>query len=423
MKKKIGSILAVVIMALACACFNGKNTKKDTNTLIVPTESKLSTGGIDDIADQVLTSDLNHNGIAESVHVAKTNEGYHLIIWEDDELLYKRDGYFAEGNQTSIFLCILDGEDYLLLYHPTMYQGMCTYEYKLFFFEGTKEKIAGYNSVDFDINFGSPIHENFDSETIAVFMNEINELFSHSVQLLNTDHNLLATFEKEGCLYDSLWWLDNWEPEFVRDKSKSLLQNLKDFQIIMTKVQKPIDPIEINGLPITEPLEMTFCSGAGAWRTHLTLNSDGSFLGDFLDTNWGNDYPEQNVCQFHGQFGEVEKLSDASWRLILKELAIDTSHSVGEEWDVTDEYGTVHYISREPYGFDGDDWTALKPGASFILYSPDAAGHESGTELYGAIEFQSWMHRHKEFTSDADVLGCWGLQNLETGYGFFSDNE
>lgn len=96
-------------------------------------------------------------------------------------------------------------------------------------------------------------------------------------------------------------------------------------------------------------------------------------------------------------------------------------YSVGEEWDEKEDDYTIHYVSSEPYGFDGMDGTALKPGAQFILYSPDAVGHESGTELYGAMEFQSWMHKHHEFNSDKDILGCWGLQNMETGYGFFDN--
>ena len=104
--------------------------------------------------------------------------------------------------------------------------------------------------------------------------------------------------------------------------------------------------------------------------------------------------------------------------MTLNELELDTDYSVGEKWDETDGDYTIHYISSEPYGFDGKDWKALEPGARFVLYSPDATGHEPGTELYGAVKFQSWMY--KEFNNDTDILGCWGLQNMETGYGFFS---
>lgn len=93
---------------------------------------------------------------------------------------------------------------------------------------------------------------------------------------------------------------------------------------------------------------------------------------------------------------------------------------MGEEWYVTDEYGTVRYISREPYGFNGKGWKVLEPGALFILYSPDATGHAPGTELYGAEDFQSWKPSiYGNLNSETDILGCWGLENLEMGYGFF----
>ena len=79
----------------------------------------------------------------------------------------------------------------------------------------------------------------------------------------------MDTFEKEGKLYDRLWWLDDREPEFIRDDGKSLLENLRDFQIAMTAFQELIVPQETDGLPITQTLGMSFYSGAGAWQTFL----------------------------------------------------------------------------------------------------------------------------------------------------------
>ena len=65
-------------------------------------------------------------------------------------------------------------------------------------------------------------------------MEDINALLAGSVQLLNTDQDLADTFEKEGRLYDSLWWLDTSSEEgFVRDQAKSLRENLLAFQAAM----------------------------------------------------------------------------------------------------------------------------------------------------------------------------------------------
>ena len=78
-------------------------------------------------------------------------------------------------------------------------------------------------------------HEYFDPEAIAIFMEEVNSLLAHSVQLLNTDQYLLETFEREGRLEDTLGFLEHWEPAYTRDPDKSLLENLRDFRDIVGK--------------------------------------------------------------------------------------------------------------------------------------------------------------------------------------------
>ena len=46
----------------------------------------------------------------------------------------------------------------------------------------------------------------------------------------------------------SMWWLDIWEPEFVRDESKSLRENLEEFRTAMTAVAEPVVLEEADGL-------------------------------------------------------------------------------------------------------------------------------------------------------------------------------
>ncbi len=441
MKKKSCYIMTGILlaMALTSACADGRAGKaEEAENVIESSEGMAAETTAQDLSDvgaqdqetegqeakdtatASITPDLNHNGTAEEVCLTDLDDGQgqRLEIWEKDVLVCQEEGYFAHTGQNSVFLCTLDGEDYLLRYRPTMYQGVCTYEYELLTFANNKEKTVHRDYVEFDINFGTSIHEDFDADAIADFMDEINGLLAQSVQLLNTDSDLRDTFEKEGRLYDSLWWMDSQEPPaFVRDESKTLQENLRAYQTAMTAVQKPMIIEEVDGMPITEPLEMSFYSGAGAWMTVITLNPDGSFVGDYADADYDTIY----VCQFHGQFGQVGRITDNSWLLTMEALELDTDHSVGEEWDVTEEGYTIHYVSSEPYGFDDLDWKALEPGAQFILYSPDAVGHEPGTELYGELEFQSWMHDRHRFDSEADILGCWGLRNLTSERTFFSD--
>ena len=184
-------------------------------------------------------TDLNRNGVPETleVYMIYGGSGQRLDVREGGEVIYSEEGHYAHVGYNSLFLCDLDGGDYLLRYHPTMYQGYCTYNYQLFTLENGEETVVKEGEVEFDDNFAPMMHQSFDPEAINAFMEEVNGLLSRSVQLLNTDDYLADTFEKEGRLYDSLWWLDTWEPTFVRDGSKSLLENLRDYQAAMEKEQ------------------------------------------------------------------------------------------------------------------------------------------------------------------------------------------
>ena len=195
-----------------------------------------------------------------------------------------------------------------------------------------------------------------------------------------------------------------------------LIQGAEDFY------QSALPAPEEGPLPFDVPMKLMFCSGAGAWDTLLTLHPDGSFEGDFHDADMTIEY----VCQFHGRFGDIRQVTDASWSLTLEELTLDTKYPVGAEWDE----GVIHYISSTPYGFDkkGGEGT-LEPGAQFMFYTPEAEGYRPTDELYGMeqsddyesvmYQFWSWWPDKHVWGPYAGPLGCYGLCNMATGQGFF----
>ena len=133
----------------------------------------------------------------------------------------------AHVGWTSFYWCRLDGEDYLLKYTPYMGGGACEYSYKLFYLKASGEEVVVQeNSVEFDLIFNSDYADQhqYDPQAINAFIEEINDLLANSEELVNTDENLLGTFEKEGRLYDNLWWLDD-----DRDENLSLLENLERY--------------------------------------------------------------------------------------------------------------------------------------------------------------------------------------------------
>ena len=206
-----------------------------------------------------------------------------------------------------------------------------------------------------------------------------------------------------------------------------IIQGASDFY------QNSLPAPEEGPLPFDTPMTLMFCSGAGAWRTILTLHPDGSFQGRYNDAEMGGTgegfpFGTEYVCDFHGRFGNIKQVTDASWSLTLEELELDTDRPLGEEWIAE----RVKYISAAPHGLsrlDGEGMSVpLEPGAQFTLYAPDAKGYAPGDELYGMREsddydsimyqFWTWWPDKRAWSPDS-TLGRWGLCNMETGYGFF----
>ena len=151
---------------------------------------------------------------------------------------------------------------------------------------------------------------------------------------------------------------------------------------------------ETAALPDALPMDFVFASGAGAWSTVLTLNRDGTFTGVYHDADTTTVY----ICTFSGRFGDIRQVDDHTWSMTLEETVIEETPA--PEWDE----GELHYIASEPYG--------IEAGTEFLLYAPE-------TPTAGlSQEFLSWWPSWN--VEDNGTLGCWGLLNVEMGYGFFT---
>ena len=89
-----------------------------------------------------------------------------------------------------------------------------------------------------------------------------------------------------------------------------------------------------------------------------------------------------------------------SYSLTLAE--VNSDYENGKVW-VDDG---MRYVSAEPYGVEN--------GEEFILYLPETPTSELPED------FLSWWPYRGE--NQPDTLNLYGLYNVETGYGFFSEN-
>ena len=149
-------------------------------------------------------------------------------------------------------------------------------------------------------------------------------------------------------------------------------------------------------------LNWSFSSGAGAWSTDLQIQEDGSFTGEFHDSDMGDctdEYPDGTVsfCSFSGQLSLVSQVDEKTW-----EIRIDELHTEAAEESIEDG---VRYIPSEPYG--------LTEGDVMVLYAP-------GTPLSVLSEDQQfWYQAHiVDFENPPEELELWFLSSVEHDSGF-----
>ncbi len=150
-------------------------------------------------------------------------------------------------------------------------------------------------------------------------------------------------------------------------------------------------------------VEFYFSSGAGAWDTHLMIKSDGSFSGNYHDSNMGETgegYPggTRYYCDFEGSFTEPRKVDDYTYVFECKDLDYLTEAGSREIID------QILYIYSDAYGLDD-------PG-EFYMYLPGKPLDELPEE------FRSWVGYYDLSSTNDTALPFYGLYNENAKAGF-----
>ncbi len=129
-------------------------------------------------------------------------------------------------------------------------------------------------------------------------------------------------------------------------------------------------PLQVNAqesgndnMAIFEELPNTFVysSGVGAWASEMQVYSDGSFVGQFHDSEMGatgEGYPHGTVflSDYYGLFSAPSKITDTVYALNL--IYVDTQTEIG----TTEIIDQIQYVYSPATGIDG--------GNTFYLYLP-----------------------------------------------------
>ncbi|MBQ3100005.1 MAG: hypothetical protein IJC50_03335 [Clostridia bacterium] len=141
-----------------------------------------------------------------------------------------------------------------------------------------------------------------------------------------------------------------------------------------------------------------YTSGAGAWYTAITLKSDGTFDGDFSDSEGDRVY----AAEFSGKFEEIEQINDYSYSMMLSEL--HTERPAGEEWTEND----VRFVASPPSG--------LEVGTEYILYTPDTPVSKLSEDFL--IRYPGSIDK-----GNSEKLGCYAIRGVFADgfeFGFFN---
>ena len=194
--------------------------------------------------DMAFYADLNHDGMDEMIIV---DPGQTWDAQGQAEIaVYKQDGTllfwdylnYAHPGWDNYFLYEKDGNDYLLEFMPSMYQGVANYSWKLYEFDKNNNLvIAEENMVEFSINL-----EQYDFEIprIYAFLTEMETMLNDATLLVSVENFELeysrVNESKTLSIEYYLDWLNPvWKGEKNMDTLKDALSSYQTAVILMNR--------------------------------------------------------------------------------------------------------------------------------------------------------------------------------------------
>lgn len=159
-------------------------------------------------------ADLMHDGSKEKLTISEVDAAGELATLEitasDGELLWLEQAHASHVGWNSVFLCSLNGKDYLLVFNPYQCTGLAEFTYELFYCTGpgTIEIIdSGCFSFNYEINRDS---ENaFNEAKFRPFADQVYTYLQNSYLLMSTENGELEYSTAEHLINLS----EEYEPE------------------------------------------------------------------------------------------------------------------------------------------------------------------------------------------------------------------
>ena len=147
-------------------------------------------------------------------------------------------------------------------------------------------------------------------------------------------------------------------------------------------------------------LTWCFSSGAGGWSTDLEIRADGSFVGEYHDSEMGDctdEYPDGTVyfCAFSGRLSLAEQVDDNTWKIRVEQLEKEEGQEAIEDG--------MRFVPSDIYGLsEGDEMLLYRPGTPVSVLSD---------------EMQMWAHLF-DMGDMPTELEYWFLSSEKNDSGF-----
>ena len=174
-------------------------------------------------------------------------------------------------------------------------------------------------------------------------------------------------------------------PGMTYDEAITYLKNQKSNSTPSNSVQLKLS--DISG-------GYVFSSGAGAWSSELNIYKDGSFDGQYSDTDMAP--PTTYYSTYNGKFGTPKKVDEYSYSIKIENLNITNDLHIlyGDDYDKM--YSKeVKYVPSKPYGVDKT--------TELIVYPPFTPLSKMATECANSLGL--WLTKGEStLPKDAYVL-------------------
>lgn len=276
--------VAVILVALAAVgCAFGHPSEEPAD----------ATSGEDILLSEeeirALRPDLTQDGTPDSLAVTyiKEEDLWRLTVTDGatGKQIWSEEAATNYTGWSTLFLCTLESEDYLLRYNGTMGQGQCHYWYELFWLETGRTVTKDSGQADVSI---APGGESIDQESFLAFLEKLNGYLSHSVQLMNTAGNWSAArLDPEEAQRDDLGWLTNWEDYAPEESTEENLSRYTQYLQAASQLGAQVSDAygHLSTLPFTATVE---AEDGRQWTytIHQGNSYNAEFVGNYLPVSF-----------------------------------------------------------------------------------------------------------------------------------------